>query len=439
MEVVLKRTKQANRIIGIALACILILTMTFGGFPRTIPCDATEAEDYVANGSRSIGGFARAHFDASERAAAAGLTAVTADVRSEPVRLHINWMFSVYREPDFRAERVTGFNPQYVSVLSETDDGWAMISTYLGELWTNLNENRRFIDRDMALYKNPGDSRPTAFISPQVVNVLAEDGYWLQVETWLGPMWLRMPAIPPPDARLVALTFDDGPSEHTPRLLDALGARSVSATFFVTGNNVNANSEIAARITSERHEIACHTYSHPYLASLSADRIRTELSKSRDAIFQATGREPSLFRPTYGVHNSTVRDVVEEFNMPLILWSIDTRDWEHRNLNAIMSHIVNGSGIVRVSDGDIILMHDTFSTTVDAAVQIVDLLLSEGFYFVTVSQLLSIRHGGVEPGRVYNSGRQQNIEQSEAPTETLVEDGLDRSETTQSHVMHFPL
>jgi peptidoglycan/xylan/chitin deacetylase (PgdA/CDA1 family) len=412
----LKRIKQIKRSIGIVLACVLMSTLTFGGFSKTVSYDEPATEIQADGGGRSFGGFARAYFDVSARTTTAGNATNTANVQSEPYRHSMNWRFSVYREPDFRAERVTAFNPQYVTVLSERDDGWALITTYRGELWTNLRTNNRFIEREMALYENPGDPRPIAVVSPQVVNVLAEDGHWLQIGTWLGPMWLRMRATPPPDARLVALTFDDGPSEHTPRLLNALGARSVPATFFVTGSSVTVHPEIAASIVEERHEIACHTFSHPILTGLSADRIRNELHRSRNAIYQVTGRVPTVFRPSYGAQNSTVRTVAAEFYMPLILWSIDTRDWETRNVNAIMSHIVDSSGNLRISDGDIILMHDTFSTTVDAAIQIVDLLLAEGFYFVTVSQMLNIRNGGIEPGRVYNSARRQVVEQSEAPT-----------------------
>jgi len=410
----LNRIRQAKRIIGIVLACVLMSAMTFGGFPRTVPCDVPTlaAETYVAAVSRSSVVAARAYSPAAGAAVAVAIDppAPVGNVRRMPAGHHIDWIFSVYREPDFRAGRVVSFNPQNVSVLYERDDGWALISTYRGELWTPLRANMRFIERDMALYETQDAPRPTASISPQVVTILQQDRHWLQIGTWLGPMWIRMPATPTHEARLVALTFDDGPSEHTPRLLDALGARSVPATFFVTGSRVNAEPEIAARIVTEGHEIACHTFSHPHLASVSADRIRTELHRSREAIFQATGRVPTVFRPSYGAHNATVRAVAEEFYMPLILWTIDTRDWESRNVSTIMNHISDSNGNVRVSDGDIILMHDTFSTTVDAAVQMVDLLLAEGFYFVTVSQLLFMRYGEIEPGKVYNSARRQEAE-----------------------------
>ena len=200
----------------------------------------------------------------------------------------------------------------------------------------------------------------------------------------------------------VALTFDDGPGIHTPRLLNALSARNVPATFYVLGQQVTARPEIAARIVAEGHEIASHGYTHRNLAGMSAAGVRSELSRTNQAIFQATGVIPTTFRPPFGAHNGTVRSVAAEFGFPVILWSVDTRDWETRNVNAILSHFVDRNGVVRIRDGDVILLHDIHPTSVDAAIRAVDILLAEGFVFVTVAELLEERHGPLVPGRVYN-------------------------------------
>jgi len=200
------------------------------------------------------------------------------------------------------------------------------------------------------------------------------------------------------------LTFDDGPSVHTARLLDALAARNVPVTFFVQGQQVQSRPAIAARIVAEGHEIANHSFSHPNLAARNAATIRNELTRTNNAIFQATGTRPTLLRPPYGSHNATVRSVAAEFGFPIVLWSVDTRDWERRNVNAIMSHIVDRNGRPRVRDGDIILMHDVFPTSIDAAIRTIDLLLAEGFTFVTTSDILIDRHGTLVPGRVYQRG-----------------------------------
>jgi len=135
---------------------------------------------------------------------------------------------------------------------------------------------------------------------------------------------------------------------------------------------------------------------------MSAAGIRDELTRCRNVIYQATGRYLTLLRPPYGSHNATVQSVAREFGYALLLWSVDTRDWESRNVNAILGHFVAPDGTVRIRDGDIILMHDIYPTTIDAAIRGIDILLANGFEFVTVSELLTERHGGITPGKVYN-------------------------------------
>ncbi|MCL2562411.1 MAG: polysaccharide deacetylase family protein [Oscillospiraceae bacterium] len=319
----------------------------------------------------------------------------------------IDFRFSVYAEPDFRAPRIATFDPQRVTILQDKGNGWVQISTYRGAYWVYLHANIRFIDFRFSIYAEPTfHSLRIATFDPQQVIILQDAGNgWVQIATYLGAHWLHLEQpvglLPrQPGERRIALTFDDGPSIHTARLLDALAARNVPATFFVTGQQVTARPAIAARIVDEGHEIANHSFSHPNLAARNAATIRNELRRANEAIYQATGTTPTLLRPPYGSHNTTVRNVAAEFGFPLILWTVDTRDWANRNVNAIMSHFVDRNGI-RIRDGDVILMHDVFPTTVDAAIRAVDLLLADGFVFVTVTDLLTEHHGTLVPGRVY--------------------------------------
>ena len=250
------------------------------------------------------------------------------------------------------------------------------------------------------------------YASPATYGLAASapyNGGWNMVDSRRpNPDWRNMiggPLVIPEGAKLIALTFDDGPSGHTPRLLDELQMRGAVATFFTSGNMIAARQDVAARIVEEGHEIACHAYSHPYLTSLSTDGIRRELTNSRNAIYNATGTKPAVFRPPYGDQNAAVRSVAAEFDMPLILWSIDTIDWRDRNVQTILSRIVDSQGNPRVQDGDIILMHDTHATTVDATIEIVDILQEQGFFFVTVSQLFEARDIQLVPGGIHRSAR----------------------------------
>ena len=206
-------------------------------------------------------------------------------------------------------------------------------------------------------------------------------------------------------SKLIALTFDDGPSEYTLMLLDAFSERNAVATFFTAGEAVRANPHIAYRIVSEGHEIACHAYSHPFLTSLTADEIRVELTKSRDAIYEATGVYPAILRPPYGNYDLLVQSVATEFGLPIILWNVDTIDWRDRDVDIILSRITNSRGAPLVQNGDIIIMHDTLQTTVDAAIKIVDKLQGLGFQFVTVSQLFEAKDINLIPGAIYGCAR----------------------------------
>jgi len=110
---------------------------------------------------------------------------------------YINWYFTIYREPDFRASRAGSFGPQAVTVLDELSDGWALIHTYRGEYWVYLRANRRYIERPTGLYDYRGAMLPMSSIRPQVVDVLDQEGNWLRIGTWLGPKWIDLEFTPP--------------------------------------------------------------------------------------------------------------------------------------------------------------------------------------------------------------------------------------------------
>ena len=207
----------------------------------------------------------------------------------------------------------------------------------------------------------------------------------------------------PPPPRRVAFTFDDGPGPHTMHLLDALAERDIQVTFFVLGQQVRRHPEIAARMVADGHEIAFHGYDHRAFTRLSSAQMIDQIERSRVIIYEATGVEPTLFRPPYGAHNANVRATAAELGLPINLWSVDTRDWERRNVTAIMSHFISKKGEILIEDGDNVLMHDIHSTTVDAAIIAIDLLRNEGFTFLTASELLIERHGELTPGQIYRN------------------------------------
>jgi len=200
-----------------------------------------------------------------------------------------------------------------------------------------------------------------------------------------------------PDKPLLALTFDDGPSAHTKRLLDILGQHGARATFFVTGNTIGRRADTVRRIVNEGHEIADHSWSHKNLTELSNEDISAELEKTNIKIYEITGVECKLARPPYGAYNDEVKQVGKDLGMAYILWSYDTLDWKTKDAQAVYDAVMAGA-----KDGRIILCHDLHKTTVDAMETVIPALIEEGYQLVTVSELLTARGGSIKAGNIYN-------------------------------------
>lgn len=198
---------------------------------------------------------------------------------------------------------------------------------------------------------------------------------------------------------VVALTFDDGPhAENTRRLLDELARREVPATFFLVGERLAGNEGLVREMSGMGHQIGVHTWSHVMLdGKVSEQTFQDEMVRTRGALEDILGEGDYWLRPPYGIMTPELQKLEEG---PLIIWSVDPEDWKDRDKARIVSYVLS-----RVQDGDIILMHDMFGASVDAALEIVDALLERGYSFVTVEQLMELR--GVEPeaGKRYNMVR----------------------------------
>jgi len=209
------------------------------------------------------------------------------------------------------------------------------------------------------------------------------------------------PAVKPSEnsgKKLVALTFDDGPTKtHTPRLLDILKEYNVKCTFFMQGVNVKARPETVKRVYDEGHEIGNHTYDHPNLTKISFKEVDSQLNKTADLIKDACGFRPRLVRPPYGSTTYSLRDHMrDELDMPCIKWSVDARDSFTDSADEIVQTCLN-----ETKDGDIILLHDTHDYSVDAVPRIIKGLQDKGFTFVTISELLTRNGDKILGGESY--------------------------------------
>ncbi|MYB75671.1 MAG: polysaccharide deacetylase family protein, partial [Chloroflexi bacterium] len=180
----------------------------------------------------------------------------------------------------------------------------------------------------------------------------------------------------------VALTFDDGPSIFTGRLLDILKEHNVKATFFILGSNARIQSETVSRAFAEGHEIGNHTWDHPLLteAGLSEEYIHQQIQWTDDIVTQIIGEPPVHLRPPYGAYNDRVLAIAD---IPFISWSIDPLDWRDRDAEIVAARIVDAP------PGAIILAHDIHETTVDAVPAVIVALKERGINFVTVTKLFA--------------------------------------------------
>ena len=205
-------------------------------------------------------------------------------------------------------------------------------------------------------------------------------------------------AVELPESKYVALTFDDGPrAGSTERLLDGLAERGVPATFFLIGEQIEANAPLVQRMAEEGHQVGNHTWSHVRLAEADDATVTEQLSKTDMALRTLLGEDDYWVRVPYGLIRDDQRTL---FSQPLIQWSVDPEDWRTRDADAITEFVTG-----QVQPGDIILLHDSLEPSVDAALRIVDALQAEGYTFLTVRDLLDKAGVQTEAGIRYRSVR----------------------------------
>ena len=240
---------------------------------------------------------------------------------------------------------------------------------------------------DRPAVKLPPKSVPVPSVSPSYNNT---------------PLSPRIPGVTVnrvavPD-KVVALTFDDGPRRGTTtRLLDGLRERGASATFFLVGERLAGNEDLVLRMQAEGHQVGTHTWSHIRLDGTAPAAQLRDIQAAQNAVCKLLDTDSCWLRPPYGLIDPAVRTGV---TVPMVHWSVDPRDWESRDTAMVVRSVLKD-----VQPGDIILLHDIYPSSVEAALQIVDALEAEGYWFVTVEELLELN--GIQPqaGAMYRSGR----------------------------------
>ena len=202
------------------------------------------------------------------------------------------------------------------------------------------------------------------------------------------------------DKKLIAFSYDDGPSQYDYKTVDILKKSHFKATFFVVGNRLEKYKDVINYLNESNMEVGNHTYNHKVLSSLEDNEAFNEITSVNNEYQRLTNNQFKLFRPSYGISK---KEIVKKANFPIILWSIDTLDWDNRDDKKTLDAIVKDP-----RDGDIVLMHSLYESSVKATEKAVKDLYKKGFIVVSVSDLMNYRNIKIEPGNVYrcaNCGR----------------------------------
>lgn len=187
----------------------------------------------------------------------------------------------------------------------------------------------------------------------------------------------------PGESSRIALTFDDGPHPvYTEEMLEVLSDADVKASFFLLGENIEQYPEEVKAIADGHHLIGNHTYHHVQITSLSCQEACSEISQTNKLIEELTGQQPQYVRPPFGTWN---KELEENLDMIPVLWTVDTLDWTTANVDQIVGCVQK-----HVQENSIILMHDSYESTVQAVKRLIPLLQAEGYEFVTVDELIGM-------------------------------------------------
>ena len=189
-----------------------------------------------------------------------------------------------------------------------------------------------------------------------------------------------------PDQKMIALTFDDGPSPYTEDFLTLLESHHANASFFMLGQNVAKYPDTVKHMIEGGFEICNHSWNHKSISSDDSKMIKQEIFDTQDALYRMSGHEPTRIRPPYGAWNDLTKQITSQNSMNITLWNVDSEDWKNRDAAVTFNRAKAGA-----RDGAVILFHDLYPSTLDALKQLVPYLQNEGYQLVTVSQLFQYK------------------------------------------------
>lgn len=189
------------------------------------------------------------------------------------------------------------------------------------------------------------------------------------------------------DKKLLVLSFDDGPSKYTSDLLTVLKEENVKANFFILGKNAINYPDILLQEKKDGHIIGIHSYEHMFFTKIPAEDVLEQITTTSNIIYEITEESPNYIRVPYGILNDQVEEIIEGQELQSVLWNVDSLDWDYQNTEKIVEHVIDTT-----QGNDIILMHDTFSTTVTAVEKLIKYYKENGYEFVNLNEFYRIKN-----------------------------------------------
>lgn len=198
------------------------------------------------------------------------------------------------------------------------------------------------------------------------------------------------------EKKTVAITFDDGPSgKYNAKFLDVLARNKAHATFFMVGTMMNSCQKCVLDTYKSGNEVASHTYNHMNMKKNSIQDVNESIKKTDDLFYQITGDHIKYVRPPYGAYS---KENLENVSYPLILWNLDTEDWRYHDVDHIVNYVMEN-----ISDGDIILMHELYETSLQALEILLPKLYAEGYQIVSIGELAELQDKNLQSGHAYRA------------------------------------
>ena len=281
-----------------------------------------------------------------------------------------------------------------LNILQDKINIYLSINNISIENYPNIEHNYYLLNNELEVILNNKDTFEKIKINYNEISDILKMAFEIQKD-YVNKLTTTTTIID--NSKVISFTFDDGPSKYTSEIMDVLDKYGAKATFFEVGYMIKNRKETVLEVLNRGYEIGNHTTDHSNLNKLTAAKVKEKVYDNNATFKELTGYDFPLLRPPYGNCKQSVKELI---NVPIIKWSVDSRDWESRNTDKIVDLVKK-----QTSPGDIVLFHDLYPTTLEAIKILVPYFYENGYRIVSVSELFDMNDISLENGKIYYSAK----------------------------------